>query len=125
MTTAETIIRAYVDAYNAFDIDKMCSLLHDDIIFENISGEVVNLRTSGLVEFRQTAEQGKVWFSERLQTIKRIEDVGSHTVVEISFAAVVAIDLPNGLKKGDALSLEGVSHFYMTDDKISILRDFS
>lgn len=125
MTTAETIIRAYVDAYNAFDIDKMCSLMHDEILFENITGETVNLRTFGLVEFRQIAEQGKVWFSERLQTIKRIEDVGSHTVVEISFAAVVAVDLPNGLKKGDALSLEGVSHFNITDGKISILQDFS
>lgn len=125
MTTAETIIRAYVDAYNAFDVDKMCSLMHDDILFENISGDVVNLRTSGLVEFRQIAEQGKVWFSERLQTIKRIEDIGSHTVVEISFAAVVTVNLPNGLKKGDALNLEGASHFYITDGKISILRDFS
>lgn len=125
MTTSETIIRTYIDAYNAFDIDKMCSLMRDDILFENITDEAVNLRTSGLVEFRQIAEQGKVWFAERMQTIKRIKDVGSHTVVEISFAAVVAVDLPNGLKKGDALSLEGVSHFYITDGKISILRDFS
>ncbi|OZB38288.1 MAG: hypothetical protein B7X50_11290 [Alishewanella sp. 34-51-39] len=125
MTTSETTIRAYIDAYNAFDIGKMCSLMHDDILFENITGEAVNLRTSGLDEFRQTAEQGKVWFSERLQTIKRIEDAGSHNVVEISYTAIVAVDLPNGLKKGDDLSLEGVSHFYITDGKISILRDFS
>jgi hypothetical protein len=125
MTSAETIIRAYVDAYNTFDVDKMCSLMHDDILFENISGDVVNLRTSGLMEFRQIAEQGKAWFAERLQTIKHIKDLGSHTVVEISFAAVAATDLPNGLRKGEAINFEGISHFYLTDGKISTLRDIS
>ncbi|WP_134058998.1 hypothetical protein [Rheinheimera aquimaris] len=66
----------------------------------------MNLGTSGLVEFRQVAEQRKVWFADRLQTIKRIKDVGSHTVVEILFATVAATDLPNGLKKGEAINFE-------------------
>lgn len=121
----QSIIEHYVNAYNNFDIDGMTRDLDENIVFENISNGQVELRTDGIEAFRQQAASAKQYFQEREQRISSWEfEIGSITV-EIDYRAVLAIDLPNGLKAGDTLELKGRSTFKFAGDKIIHLIDIS
>ena len=121
----EDIIRRYVDAYNHFDVDGMVRDLADTIYFENVSNGETNLVLDGLDAFRKQAEQMKDVFSKRKQTIRSVAHQGDEVMVEIEYHAVLATDLPNGMKRGDELSLKGKSIFRFERDKIISIRDIS
>lgn len=107
------------------DIDDMLVGIHPQVEFQNISGGVVNASARGVAELRTLAEQSLSLFSERRQTIESVEIQGSVAVATIAFRAVVAVDLPNGLKKGQVLSLSGRSEFEFRDAAISKITDIS
>ena len=117
------LIERYIKAYNAFDIDTMISTLHPDITFQNISNGEVNAETHGTEAFRTLAEQSKGLFMSRKQTITHIETNESQIRIDVAFEAVLAIDLPNGLKTGELLQLQGSSEFIFRDGKIVSIID--
>lgn len=117
------LIERYIEAYNAFDIETMLSTLHPDITFQNISNGEVNTETQGIEAFRTLAEQSKGLFTSRKQTITHIETNESQTHIDVAFEAVLAIDLPNGLKAGETLKLQGSSEFTFRDGKIVSIID--
>ena len=121
----EKIIKDYITAYNNFDIEKMLTHLDEQIKFENISNGVTNMTLTDLNSFREQAEQAKKIFTTRKQTIKSWTHQDNLTEIEIEYNAVLAIDLPNGLKKDDILNLEGKSIFKFSKDKIIELTDIS
>jgi hypothetical protein len=125
MTLREEIIRNYVEAYNRFDTDGMIRDFADSIRFENISNGESNLLLEGLAAFRSQAEQMKNIFSEREQTIKSFEHRRDETKIEIEYHAVLAADLPNGLKAGGRLNLSGRSVFKFEGNKIIEVTDIS
>ena len=125
MNKREEIILNYIDGYNTFDIDKMVKDFDDNIEFENVSAGETTMSLSGLKEFRVQAEQAKSYFSERKQTIKSVAHQSEETEIHIEYLAIVAVDLPNGLQKGDELRLQGKSVFKFLGDKISKLTDIS
>lgn len=49
------IIENFIHAYNTFDINGMLKDLHENIKFENISNEQVDLTTNGIEEFKKTS----------------------------------------------------------------------
>ena len=119
------IIQKYVEAYNQFNIEGMLSLLSDNVKFENVQNGETNASASGKTEFRELAEQAKILFKDREQTIESIEDSPEITSVKISYYGKLASDLPNGMKVGDELNLNGISEFIFTNDKICSIRDIS
>ena len=121
----EKIIKDYINAYNNFDIERMLTHLHEQIKFENISNGVTNMTLTDLNSFREQAEQAKDLFTTRRQTIKSWTPKDDLIEIEIEYYAVLAIDLPNGLKKGDNLNLQGKSIFKFSGDKIIELTDIS
>ena len=121
----EQMIRDYVDGYNNFDIEKMTANLDKHVRFKNISGGETNMSLDGLESFRAQAEEAKKLFSLRKQTIKQFAHKDDRTEVEIDYHAVLAMDQPNGLKKGDELNLEGKSIFQFSGDKIISITDVS
>ena len=121
----EKIIKDYITAYNNFDIEKMLTHLDEQIKFENISNGVTNMTLTDLNSFREQAEQAKKIFTTRKQTIKSWTHQDNLTEIEIEYNAVLAIDLPNGLKKDDILNLEGKSIFKFSKGKIIELTDIS
>lgn len=112
------LIERYIEAYNTFDIETMMSTLHPDIAFQNISNGEINAETHGMEAFRTLAEQSKGLFTSRKQTITNVETNESQTRIDVTFEAVLAIDLPNGLKAGETLKLQGSSEFTFRDGKI-------
>lgn len=121
----QRIIESYIDAYNSFDIDRMLSDMHDNIIFENISNGEINLVTNGLEELRNQAEQAKQLFKERRQKITDIKFNADQVEVQIDFSGVLAVDFSNELKAGQFIELKGNSVFRFKDNKIVELKDIS
>jgi hypothetical protein len=125
MKQRERIINNYVKAYNNFDIDGMLIDLDQSIKFVNISSGEVNMTLNGLSAFKAQAIQAKDLFSIREQTIKSFKHPDDQSEIEIAYSAVLAIDLPNGLKRGDKLNINGKSTFKFSGDKIIEITDIS
>lgn len=125
MQSQEQIIHNYITAYNSFNIDKMLEHFDEAIVFQNISNGEINMKLEGLEAFRQQAEQAKNLFEQRKQTITSFEHRNNETEVHIDYYAVLAVDLLNGLKKGDELNLRGKSIFQFSGEKIIALTDSS
>ena len=120
-----SLVDQYLDAYNRRDVDGMLVGVHPQVEFKNISAGVVNASARGVAELRTLAQQSLSLFSERRQVIESFEGQGSRAVASITFYAVVAKDLPNGLKKGQVLNLSGRSEFEFQDGAISKITDIS
>lgn len=127
MTTQEKEkqIREYIDAYNHFDIAGMLANLHEEIHFKNISNGELTLETKGKDTFKIQAEQAKSFFIEREQQIKQLVTEADKVEVMIDYKGKLAIDLPNGMKAGDWLLLQGKSIFYFAEGKIIAIEDVS
>ena len=125
MIDRERIIQSYVNGYNEFDLDKMVKDLDETIVFENISNGETNMSLTGIKAFKEQAEQARSYFSNRTQIIRSFIHQGDETEIEIDYQAVLAIDFPNGLKKGAEIKLQGKSIFTFWGDKIIKLTDIS
>jgi hypothetical protein len=125
MKNRKRIIQNYIDGYNAFDIDKMVEDLDEEIVFENVSNGQINMSLTGIKAFKEQAALAKDYFSIRTQIIKSFTHHNDETEIEIDYKAVLAIDFPNGLKKGDELNLQGKSIFTFSGNKIIKLTDIS
>ena len=119
------IIQHYIQAYNTFDVSGMIKDLDSSIIFENHSNGEVTHRTEGLESFRQQAEAAKDYFSSREQIPQNWVFEGATVTVEIQYRAILAVDLPNGLKAGENLQLKGTSIFTFHNDRIIKIQDKS
>lgn len=125
MRNRESAVKNYIEGYNQFDIDKMVADFDQNIVFKNIQNGETNMVLTGLSEFRQQAEQAKAYFAKRTQTIKSFFHYERTTEVEIDYNAVLEMDFPNGLKRGQELNLTGRSIFEFNGDKIIQLADIS
>jgi ketosteroid isomerase-like protein len=121
----EAIIKKYIDAYNNFDVEGMLMNLAPTVKFVNITSDVITMSFAGLEAFKQQAEQAKDYFSERKQSIVSFTHTNDQTIIEIDYEAVLAIDFPNGMKKGEKLILKGRSIFEFYEDTISAITDIS
>lgn len=125
MVTREKIIQRYLEAYNQFDVEGMLKDVAENIIFENISNGVTTLKTEGIEALRKQAVQATHFFSERQQNIVSIVHEADKSIVEIDYSAVLAMDFPNGLQKGQKLNLKGKSIFQFLGNKIVAITDIS
>ena len=118
-------IQKYIEAYNNFDVEKMLTDLHEEIVFKNISSGEVNLTTTGISDFQAQAEQAKNLFSQREQKITEIVFEDDSAEVKIDYCGVLAVDFGDDLKAGDKIELKGKSIFRFAGEKISEITDIS
>ena len=64
-------------------------------------------------------------FPLRRETITSFKHEANETEIEIDYHAILACDLPNGLKTGDALQLQARSIFSFEGNKITAIEDIS
>ncbi len=121
----KSYIQEYIEAYNAFNVDAMLKNLHHGIEFKNISDGAVNVQLNGIEAFRLQAEQAQQFFQMREQRITNFTFDRDAVTVEVDYQAVMAIDLPNGMKKGDQIHLQGKTIFRFQDEKITSITDIS
>lgn len=122
-TYREQIIQNYVKAYNNFDTKTMTLDFDEAIVFENFQNVECTMSLIGIVNFEKQAEEAKQYFSSREQIIELFEHSNDTTEVAIRYQAILAQDLPNGMKRGDAIKLIGKSIFRFSGNKIIQLTD--
>lgn len=125
MKNREEIIKNYLEGYNSFNVSKMMKDLSDEIVFENIQNGETTMTLNGIDEFKTQAEIAKNYFSERQQKIKSFRHEKEKCEIEIEYFGILAIDFPNGMKKGGEIKLNGKSIFEFNDEKIIRLTDIS
>ncbi len=119
------LIRRYLDAYNAFDVDGRVETLHPDVEFENVSGGG-GAAASGVEEFRAMAERATDLFASRQQTVPSFEGTdGGAVSIEVTYEGELAQDLPDGRTAGDTVWREGRSTFEFADGQIARIIDCS
>ncbi len=101
----KTIIESYIKAYNSFDIKGMIEYVDEEIVFKNISNGNTDLEIKGLKNFKDQTETTKQYFTKGKQTIKSWKFENNRAIINIDYSAVLAVNLPNGMKKGDILNL--------------------
>ena len=119
------MIDDYIKAYNSFDIDAMLLHMHEEVSFQNISNDQINLSTNGISELRAAAEQAKRIFKSRRQTVTNYQYDRDAATIEIDYVGEFASDIPNGPKAGDTINLKGKSEFVFKDGSIINLTDIS
>jgi ketosteroid isomerase-like protein len=119
----EQLISAYVEAYNAKHVEGMLANLANNMVFENHSNGEISMRLEGMEAFRQQAEQAATLFTEREQRITGFTHSDDHTEIGIAYRATLAVDLPNGMKQGDVLQLQGKSVFRFAEHRIMEITD--
>lgn len=118
-------IENYINAYNHFDIEGMTADLDENIVFKNLSNGEIDLKTEGLAAFKKQVNTAKQYFKQRKQTIEKWIFNDKKISIHIDYEAILNIDLPNGLKKGDTLKLNGKSSFEFDQGKIISITDES
>lgn len=121
----DAIIRRYVAAYNAFDIEAMLACLHEDVRFENIAGGVSNALTNGKPALAQLAHHSAGLFQTRSQTVRSLRFEGEKAIADIAFEAVLAQDIPDGPKAGATITVQGKTTFTFRDGLIASILDES
>lgn len=125
MKEREQLIQNYIQAYNNMDLEGMLATLTEDIVFENIQNGEISMKLEGKASFREQALLAISYFSERKQTITHISHLEETSETEIQYWAVLAMDFPNGLKKGQTIELLGKSVFEFKVGRICRLTDIS
>lgn len=125
ISSPQEVVSHYIQAYNAFDIERMLSYFSPDCTFEDVSNTRGITRCQGIDELKKVALQSKQYFSEREQKVVNTIAAGDKVAVEIEYRATFAIDIPQGPKKGDKMVMRGVSIFECKQGKIYRLADYS
>ena len=119
------IVKSYVNAYNSFDVERMLKNLSPDIVFKNSTNETVDLVTNGIDEFKTQAEKATSYFSNREQKIMNAIQENDSITIDIDYTGTLAIDLPNGVKEGTVLEMQGKSIFRFEGLQIIEINDIS
>ncbi|WP_240040734.1 nuclear transport factor 2 family protein [Pseudocnuella soli] len=103
----------------------MVAYFAEGIQFENVQDGQITLSLTGIDAFKEQAERAKTFFTNRRQTVKSFNHKEAETTIAVDYTAVLAMDFPNGLKKGQQLNLTGTSVFEFAGDRIVKLTDIS
>ena len=125
MDVPPPVVRRYLDAYNARDVDALVACVTEDIVFENVATGTVTVRTEGRAAFEALARQGAAMFSAREQAVEACIATATRVALRIDFRATVAADLPNGWRAGQGLRLSGASFMRLRDGLIAEIVDES
>lgn len=119
------IVDEYIKAYNGFNVDEMLRNVHEEVVFKNIANDEVNLELNGKDELKRQAELAVTLFEKRKMEITAHKIEGNVLENKINFIGVLAIDMPDGHKKGEMIELKGKSLFKFKDNKIILIEDIS
>jgi ketosteroid isomerase-like protein len=119
------LIERYLAAYNRMDVDGMVATMHREVVFENYTAGVLSVRTFGADELRHLAESSSFLFSARRQVILTYEERDGTATVHILFDGTFAVDLPNGVRAGQSITLNGRSEFRQRDGLLVYIGDYS
>jgi ketosteroid isomerase-like protein len=119
------LIERYLGAYNRMDVDGMLATMHREVVFENYTAGVLSVRTQCADELQRLAESSRYLFSARRQLVLAYEERDGTATVHILFDGTFAVDLPNGVRAGQSITLGGRSEFRQRDGLLVYIADYS
>lgn len=119
------LIDRYIEAYNRIDVPAMLATLHPGVVFESFGAGTLALRTERVDAFGQLALTTQGLFSARRQVITGYAEHDGLATAQIQFDGTFAIDLPNGVRAGQAVSMPGRSQFRAHDGLLVYVADHS
>ncbi|RDI98805.1 nuclear transport factor 2 family protein [Dyella solisilvae] len=119
------LIERYLAAYNRMDVDGMLATMHREVVFENYTAGVLSVRTQGADELRRLAENSRYLFSARRQLILVYQEADGTATAQILFDGTFAVDLPNGVRAGQSITMNGRSQFRQRDGLLAYIADYS
>ncbi|MEO9971438.1 MAG: nuclear transport factor 2 family protein [Hyphomonadaceae bacterium] len=125
MRLQDHIVSRYISCYNERDIEGLMACVTEDVIFENISNSGQNMRLDGRDAMGEVARLSINAFSYRRQKIISFIDGGDKASAEVQFEGKAAVDLPNGTKAGEMLTLLGASFFEIRSGLLCRIADYS
>ena len=114
-----------MEAYNCKNVAGMLDCVAEDVVFRNMSGGMVNMEIYGRSSLEELANKTRDLFKTRTQIIKGINFMGEKVRTDVRFEAVFAMNLPNGVKKGDKMKVDGYSEYDFRNGLISYIADCS
>ena len=125
MSDVATLVRRYVERYNANDVDGMLDCCSDDVVFETITNPGGSLRLNGKEEMREVIEATTRAFRERRHELVAILVDGQRAAAETLFSGVAAAELGLYVRSGEHVSIRGATMFELRDDKLARICDYS
>lgn len=119
------IIETYIDCYNRRDIEGMVNCVTRDVIFENISNTGQSMRFDGRDRMKEVANLSGNAFTYRHQKVVSMIVGDNMAAAEIEFEGKAAVDLPNGTKAGETVTIRGASFFEFRDGLLCRIADYS
>lgn len=123
--TLPEILQRYLSAYEKKDVEAMLATMTPDVVFEDLPNGHEPTSTNGKEALWTLARQSAQCFSSRRQTVTDAVVAGDRVALQVVFEAVVACDLPNGWRAGQAVRLTGASFFTLRDGLIARVVDLS
>lgn len=121
----EEIVKSYINAFNAFDMEGLCKDLSNDVAFKNTENGIVTVTTMGLEEFKEVTLKSQSFFEYCKQEVLEFDTDKDFVIAYVDFEAVIKEDLSEELKKGTKLKFGAKSIFNFKDDKIVSIEDYS
>jgi hypothetical protein len=119
------IIDQYIKAYNEFDIENMLKNVHRDVEFKNIANNEINVHIYGKEILKTQAEDSTKLLKKREMKITKQFINGDTVENDITFKAVLNVDIPDGPNSGELVKLKGRSIFKFKSGKIISIEDIS
>ncbi len=121
----EDIINRYIASYNNRDTEGMLDCVTENVVFENVSNTGQSMRLEGRAQMGEVAALSGNAFSYRRQRIIKLVIGEAKAAAEIEFEGKAAVDLPNGVKAGETVTLRGASFFEFEGRLLSRIADYS
>jgi steroid delta-isomerase-like uncharacterized protein len=116
------LVDAWVETFNAQDVDRHLSLLTDDFAYQLPR---FNQRTKGIEAHRQTVEGFIAALPDRTVTVQKVIEQGDDAAVVYTYEGTSAGILPNLLPpKGETFTLEVCAVFQFRAGKIAAHVDY-
>ncbi len=125
MSDVATLVRHYVERYNANDVDGMLDCCSDDVVFESITNPGGAMRLKGKDEMREVIEATTRAFRERRHEVVAILVDGDRAAAETVFSGIAAAELGHQVRSGEHVSIRGATMFELRDNKLSRICDYS
>jgi len=125
MSDVASLVRHYVERYNANDVDGMLECCSDDVVFESVTNPGGAMRLNGKDEMREVIEATTRAFRERRHEVVAILVDGDRAAAETVFSGVAAAELGHHVRPGEHVSIRGATMFELRDNKLTRICDYS
>jgi len=124
MTDVASVVRRYVERYNACDVDGTLDSCAEDAALEAITNPGGSLKLNGKHEMREVIEATTRAFRESRHDVVTILVDGQRAAAETVFTGVAAANLGQNVRPGEHVSIRGATIFEIRDNRLARICDY-